>query len=182
MKASVYIATSVDGFIARANGELDWLPSGIDADSGEDYGYQAFMDSVDAIAMGRNTYETVLRLGPWPYGEKPVVVLSSRPVDIPAAIAGTVFSMSGTPTEVAQQLAQRGFQHLYVDGGKTIQAFLNAGLIQNLTLTRVPVLLGSGIPLFGLLVQDVKLRHLETRSFDNGFVQSRYEVLCNTAG
>jgi dihydrofolate reductase len=178
MKASVYIATSLDGFIARTDGGLDWLP-GIEGEEAgeEDYGYRAFMDSVDCLVMGRNTYDTVLGFGgEWPYGEKPVVVLSSRPVDIPNDLANKVEWMSGPPDDVVQRLAERGATHLYVDGGRTIQGFLAAGLIQQLIITRVPVLIGEGIPLFGPLPHDIKLRHIETQSFANGLVQSRYEV------
>lgn len=180
MKASVYIATSLDGFIARADGGLDWLP-GIDgAETGEDYGYRDFMDSVDCLVMGRNTYAMVLGFGgEWPYGEKPVVVLSSHPVDIPADLANRVARMSGPPGEVVQRLAERGTRHIYVDGGQTIQGFLAAGLIQQLIITRVPVLIGEGIPLFGPLLQDIRLRHIETHAFANGLVQSRYEVAGN---
>jgi dihydrofolate reductase len=181
MKATVYIATSVDGFIARENGGIDWLPGGGDAESSEDYGYQELIDSVDAIVMGRNTYELVLSFGSWPYGEKPVVVLSSRQVDIPDDIARTVESMSAPPREVARRLAERGFRHLYIDGGKTIQGFLREGLVQRLIITKVPILLGTGLPLFGPLPHDVRLRHLETRQFENGLVQSTYEVLGNVA-
>jgi dihydrofolate reductase len=177
MKASVYIATSLDGFIARPDGGLDWLPGIGGAETGEDYGYRQFMDSVDCLVMGRSTYEVVLGFGgEWPYSEKPVVVLSSRPVDIPDRLADTVEWMSGPPTEVVQRLAERGAGHLYVDGGRTIQGFLAAGLIQQLIITRVPVLIGEGIPLFGPIPHDIKLRHIETRSFANGLVQSRYEV------
>ena len=177
MKATVYVATSIDGFIARENGGIDWLPGEEDAPEGEDYGYQEFIDSVDAIVMGRNTYESALSFGPWPYGEMPVVVLSSRRVDIPDAISGTVESMPAEPREVVRRLAQRGFGHLYADGGKTIQGFLREGLIQRLIITRVPVLIGTGIPLFGPIPQDIRLRHVETRQFENGLVQSEYEVL-----
>lgn len=181
MKATVYIATSIDGFIARRDGGIDWLPGIEDAEGGEDYGYQEFVDSVDAIVMGRNTYELALSFDSWPYGEKPVIVLSSRQVDIPDAIAGTVESMSTPPREVVRRLAERGFGHLYVDGGKTIQGFLGEGLIQRLIITRVPVLIGTGIPLFGPLPHDVRLRHVETRQFDNGLVQSEYEVAGDVA-
>jgi len=178
MKASVYIATSLDGFIARENGELDWLPQpGDDAENGEDYGYRAFMDSVDALVMGRNTYETVLSFGgQWPYGGKPVIVLSSGLVDIPESIASTVESTSDSPAELVERLSARGMNHLYIDGGKTIQSFLNAGLIRQLIITRIPVLIGSGIPLFGPLEQDIKLDHIRTRAFASGMVQSAYEV------
>lgn len=181
MKASVYIATTLDGFIARENGDLDWLPQPGDdesaGESGDDYGYQAFMDSVDALVMGRNTYETVRSFGgQWPYGEKPVIVLSSRPIDVPGSIAATVESSSSSPAELVRRLSARGMKHLYIDGGKTIQGFLNAGLIQQLIITRIPVLIGSGIPLFGALEKDVKLHHITTRAFASGIVQSTYEV------
>ena len=179
MRATVYIATSVDGFIAREDGGIDWLPEGGGEEGDEDYGYQEFVDSVDAIVMGRSTYELASSFGSWPYGEKPVVVLSSRRVVIPEAIARTVEAMSAPPREVVRRLAQRGFGHLYVDGGRTIQGFLGEGLIDRLILTKVPVLIGSGIPLFGALPHDVGLRHLETLQFDNGLVQSKYEVLGN---
>ncbi len=173
MKATVYIAASVDGFIAREDGGIDWLPEVGD----EDYGYGEFMDSVDAMVMGRNTFELALSFGSWPYGEMPVVVLSSRRLEIPSGISGTVEAMSGPPREVVRRLAERGFGHLYVDGGKTIQGFLREGLIGRLIITRVPVLLGAGIPLFGPLPQDVRLRHVRTRQFENGLVQSEYAVL-----
>jgi len=176
MKASAYVATSLDGFIARENGDLDWLPAG-SGDDGEDYGYQAFMGSVDVLVMGRNTYEKVLTFAEWPYGDKTVVVLTSRLLEVPGHLSSSVSSMSGAPAEVVRRLAERRARHLYVDGGKTIQGFLRAGLLHQLTLTRVPVLIGSGIPLFGPLRGDIRLRHIETRAFANGLVQSKYEVL-----
>ncbi|MGB7093205.1 MAG: dihydrofolate reductase family protein [Anaerolineales bacterium] len=178
MKASVYIATSVDGFIAREDGSVDWLSSGEDAGSG-DYGYQDFMNSVDALVMGRNTYELVLSFGSWPYGDKPVIVLSSQQLQIPESISNTVSVMSGSPGELVHRLAERGHEHLYIDGGKTIQGFISEGLIQKIIITKVPILIGSGIPLFGALPHDIRLHHLETLIFDNGFVQSKYEILEN---
>jgi dihydrofolate reductase len=142
----------------------------------EDYGYKAFMDTVDVLVMGRNTYEKVLTFVDWPYGTKPIVVLSSRSLAIPGHIAKSVESISCSPTELVSRLGARGAKHLYIDGGKTIQGFLNAGLISRLIITRIPVLIGSGIPLFGPLEHDIKLRHIETRQFSNGLVQSEYEV------
>ncbi len=177
MKAKVFIATSIDGFIAREDGGIDWLPGGDAVDGDEDYGYQAFMDSVDALVMGRNTYDLVSSFDIWPYGDKPVVVLSNRPVSIPAAVQGTAFAMSAPPHEVVRSLSARGFEHLYVDGGRTIQAFLKEGLIHEMIITRVPILIGSGIPLFGPLEHDVRLVHLDTRHFPSGLVQSRYQVV-----
>lgn len=176
MRASVYVATSLDGFIARENGDLDWLQSGSGRDQDEEYGYRAFIDTVDVLVMGRNTYEKALTFGDWPYGAKPVVVLSSRSLAIPLHIAKSVESMSCTPTELVSRLGARGAKHLYIDGGKTIQGFLDAGLVNRLIITRIPVLIGSGIPLFGPLECDIKLRHIETRQFSGGLVQDEYEV------
>jgi dihydrofolate reductase len=171
MKTSVFVGTSVDGFIARPDGALDFLDAG-----GEDaHGYEEFFATVDALVMGRNTFETVLAFDKWPYGEKRVFVLSTRP--LPAAPPGAVVAqLSGTPAQIVADLAARGFEHLYVDGGVTIQRFLRAGLIDRLVVTRVPVLIGSGIPLFGALDRDVKLTHVATRQFPSGLVQSEYVV------
>src|SRR5260221_4850530 len=134
MKASVFVGTSVDGFIARPNGALDFLPEG----GGEPHGYDEFMASVDALVIGRKTYETVLGFGAWPYGDKRVVVLSSRPVDLSAVRGGVVEQMAGPPEEIVAKLPASGAEHLYVDGGITIQAVLRAGLIQTLLITPVP--------------------------------------------
>ena len=172
MKASVFIATSVDGFIARPNGDLDWLPEGC----GEPHGYDEFIASVDAIVIGRKTFEKVLTLGPWPYGDKRVVVLSTRPVDLSMAGGGVVEQMAGPPSEIVSRLAASGAHHLYIDGGATIQGFLRAGLVQRLIITRVPVLIGDGVPLFGTLPRDVRLRHVATRHYPSGLVQSEYHV------
>ena len=172
MTASVFIGTSVDGFIARPNDELDFLPEG----GGEPHGYNEFMASVDAIVIGRKTFEKVLTFGAWPYGDKRVVVLSSRPLDLSKAIGGVVEQMAGSPGEIVSDLAARGVNNLYIDGGITIQRFLRAGAIQRLIITRVPVLIGDGIPLFGALAQDIRLRHVATRSYPSGLVSSEYQV------
>ncbi|HEY1251876.1 MAG TPA: dihydrofolate reductase family protein [Thermoanaerobaculia bacterium] len=172
MRASVFIGTSVDGFIARRNGDLDFLPPG----GGEEHGYEAFMASVDALVIGRGTFETVLAFDEWPYGEKRVVVLSSRPLDFSGVRGGRVEQMGGDPREIAARLDAEGVRHAYVDGGVTIQRFLRAGLIQRLIVTRVPVLIGDGIPLFGVLDADVRLRHVATRAYASGLVQSEYAV------
>jgi dihydrofolate reductase len=171
MKASVFIGTSVDGFIARPNGELDWLPPG----GGEPHGYDEFMAAVDALVIGRKTFETVLNFDAWPYGEKPVFVLSTRAL-APAPPGAVVERMSGAPAEIVSLLAARGVRHIYVDGGITIQGFLRAGLIERLIITRVPVLIGSGIPLFGATPLDIRLKHIATREYASGLVQSEYAV------
>jgi dihydrofolate reductase len=172
MKISVFIGTSLDGFIARPNGDLDFLPPG----GGEPHGYDEFIASVDAIVIGRKTFETVLTMKPWPYGDKRVVVLSSRPVDLSSVVGGMVEQMAGSPAEIVSKLAATGANHLYIDGGITIQRFLRAGLIQRLTITRVPVLIGEGIPLFGSLLHDIPLRHIATKQFPSGLVSSEYQV------
>jgi dihydrofolate reductase len=127
--------------------------------------------------IGRNTFETVLSMKPWPYGNKRVVVLSSRPVDLSAAVGGVVEQMAGPPAEIVSRLAASGAHHLYIDGGITIQQFLCAGLIQRLIITRVPVLIGEGIPLFGALPHDIRLRHIATRHYPSGLVSSEYRVV-----
>jgi dihydrofolate reductase len=172
MTVSVFVGTSLDGFIARSNDDLDWLPAG----GGEPHGYDELIASVDALVIGRKTFEKALTFDPWPYADKRVVVLSSRPVDLSAAKGGVVEQMAGAPAEIVSQLAASGAQHLYVDGGITIQRFLQAGLIQRLVITRVPVLIGEGIPLFGALPHDVRLRHVATRHYSSGLVQSEYHI------
>ena len=176
MKASVFIGTSLDGFIARANGDLDFLPPG----GGEPHGYDEFMATVDALVIGRKTFETVLTFDTWPYGEKPVFVLSTRPL-APAPLLAVVERMSGPPAEIVSQLAARGLRHVYVDGGITIQRFLQAELIQRLIITRVPVIIGTGIPLFGAVQRDIILKHVATRQYASGLVQSEYEVSLTSA-
>jgi dihydrofolate reductase len=171
MTVSVFVGTSVDGFIARPNGSLDFLPPG----GGEPHGYNEFIATVDAIVIGRKTFETVLAMEGWPYGDKRVVVLSSRHLDLSEA-DGAVEQMAGPPAEIVAQLAASDAHHLYVDGGITIQGFLRAGLIQRLVITRVPVLIGEGIPLFAVLPRDIRLRHIATRHYSSGLVQSEYQI------
>jgi dihydrofolate reductase len=172
---TVFVGTSVDGFIARGNGDLDWLPAG----GGEPHGYDEFIHTVDAIVIGRKTFETVLTFATWPYGDKRVVVLSGKPLDQAGATprGAHVEHMSGPPADVVAELAARGALHLYVDGGITIQRFLRAGAVNRLVITRVPVLIGDGIPLFGSLPKDIQLGHIATRSYATGLVKSEYEVL-----
>jgi dihydrofolate reductase len=172
MKASVFVGVSIDGFMARLDGALDFLPPG----GGEPHGYEAFMASVDALVIGRKTFETVLAFDHWPYGEKPVFVMSTHAL-APARPGAIVEHVSGSPKDVAATLSARGVGHAYVDGGITIQGFLCAGLIQRLIITRVPVLIGTGIPLFGATPHDIMLRHVATRSYASGLVQSEYEIV-----
>lgn len=177
MTASVYIATSLDGFIAREDGGLDWLApaqsASAGADEAEDYGYTEFMKTVDAIVMGRHTYEKVLTFDPWPY-VKPVIVLTTRPLQQPSTGEAEVAADSGDPLAVLDALAARGMRHVYVDGGVTIQRFLQADAIDRLIISRLPILIGRGIPLFGSLGHDIRLKHVSTRSYPSGLVQTEY--------
>lgn len=174
MPCNVFIATSLDGFIARPDGALDWLP--VPEAGGEDYGYKAFMDGVDAIVMGRGTFDAVEAMDiDWQYG-KPVVVLTTRAMPPKSRLSDPLHPMRGEPKEIVDQCAANGWTSLYVDGGVTIQQFLGAGLIERLILTRIPVLLGRGIPLFGALPHDVHLEHVRTQAYANGMVQSEYVV------
>lgn len=173
----VFIATSLDGYISRTDGSIDWL---MGANSvvppGEDCGYAAFMAGIDALVMGRATFEQVLSFPAWPYGDTPVIVLSRTLQRLPAAAPSTVSLTVESPAALVQRTAASGLGSLYIDGGRTIQSFLAAGLIDELTITRVPVLLGSGRPLFGPLHADVALDLVESRSFPFGFVQDRWRV------
>lgn len=172
MKLSVFCGVSVDGFLARPDDGLDFL----DAGGQEPHGYDEFFDSVDVVVIGRRTYEVVRTFDKWYYGSKSVVVLSTGRPDFSSIEDGVVEQMSGEPAEIVKQLEARGFQHAYIDGGLTIQRFLAAGLIGRLVITRVPILIGAGIPLFGALPRDVALRHVATRTYKGGLVQSEYEL------
>jgi dihydrofolate reductase len=172
LKVSVYIATSLDGLIARPNGDIDWLAGGEEA---EDYGYADFISSVDHIVMGRNTYEKVLTFGGWPY-EKKVFVLTSRDLAIPGELAGKVEALNLLPADLLRRLTVHDAEHIYLDGGVTIQRFLREGLVDEMTITTIPVLIGAGLPLFGTLDRDVKLELIASRSFKSGFVQNKYRI------
>ena len=126
--------------------------------------------------MGRKSYEKVLSFGDWPYGETPVVVLSRSPIEFPDYLPDSVVHSSETPSALLQQLESEKVAHVYVDGGVTIQRFLAEGLVNKITVTTIPILLGEGLPLFGTLGCDVLLTHIATKVFDFGFVQSTYEV------
>lgn len=177
-ECAVFVGVSLDGFIARPNGDLDWLMGEGGGDSAE-YGYNEFIADIDVIVMGRRTFEKVLTLGKWYYGDKRVVVLSHRPIDVSVAQTreGVVEQMAGAPSEIVSKLAASGASRLYIDGGITIQQFLRAGLIHRLIISRLPVLIGQGIPLFGSLSRDVLLRHIRTLTYPGGMVQSEYHVV-----
>jgi len=170
MTVSVFIGTSLDGFIARRNGSFDFLPAG----GGEPHGYDEFIAEIDALVIGRHTFETVLGLDDWPYEGKRVVVLTNRELDMSGLDGRNVEQMAGEPADIVAALAATGARHLYVDGGITIQDFLRAGLIDRIIITRVPVLIGDGIPLFGALPRDLALDHVGTHTYGGGLVKSEY--------
>jgi len=172
VKLSVFCGVSVDGFLARPDHALDFLGTG----EQEPHGFEEFYGSVDVVVIGRKTFEVVLTCGKWFYGEKPVIVLSSRSLNFSSVKGGVVEQMSSEPAEIVAHLKKRGFKHAYIDGGITIQRFLAAGLIDRLVITRVPVLIGAGIPLFGPVPHDIGLHHVATRCYNGGLVQSEYEL------
>ncbi|HEX2843099.1 dihydrofolate reductase family protein [Hyphomicrobium sp.] len=171
----VFIAVSLDGFIARPNGDIDWLEGWPEV--GHDYGFSDFMASVDGLIMGRGTYEKALSFETWPY-TKPVVVMSRtlRRDDIPSPLRDKVRLSDAEPAQLMAELDRDGWRRAYVDGGKIIQSFLGDGLISDLILTRIPILLGEGIPLFGARAKDIRLAHVKTAPFASGFVQSHYTI------
>lgn len=171
----VFIATSLDGFIARVDGSIDWLESCDTA--GENHGYEDFIKDKDGIIMGRGSYEKVLSFGVWPYS-KMVVVLSKTlaPEDLPDNLRGKVRFLNLPPRQLMEQLSREGWKKAYVDGGQIIQSFLREKLIHDLIMTRIPVLIGQGRPLFGPLTMDISLTHITSKSFPSGLVQSQYKV------
>ena len=174
MKNYVYIAQSLDGFIAGPNGELDWLEH-IDNPEQSDFGFSAFMSIVDALVMGKNTFDKVLSFGMWPYA-KPVFVASSSLSVLPSSVEGKAFLLKGTPKDMITGLHKKGYANLYIDGGAVIQSFLKEELIDELIITTVPVLLGEGIPLFGYLPKQVQLKLIDSEVLLNQLVKTRYQV------
>ncbi len=172
MKASVYIATSLDGYIAESDGGLDWL-NDIPNPEQSDYGFADFINSIDAIVMGRNTFEAVLGFGSWPYS-KTVFVLSNSLNSVPDNLTGKAEIISGDLRTVVDQLHERGYQNLYVDGGKVIQSFLEADLIDEMIIATVPILLGDGIPLFGKLTKSLKFSLKKTEKLNDMLVKNYY--------
>lgn len=178
-QTSVFIAISLDGFIARSNGGLDWLERANSLiPTGEDCGYAAFLASIDTIILGARTFETVQGFESWPYAGKRVIVLTARPTALPETIPAEITDTP--PAELLSRLYDEGARHVYIDGGITVQGFLRAGLIDRLTVTVIPILLGEGRPLFGALAADIDLALEDYRAYDFGFTQTTYRV-CSAA-
>jgi dihydrofolate reductase len=168
----VYIATSLDGYIARKDGNIDWLMETPNPDN-SDYGFSAFMDRIDGIIMGRSTFETVLAFNEWVYA-KPVFVLSNTLKEVPSEVKDKAEIIQGDLRDLVASLKTRGMKDLYIDGGKTIQSFLKLDLIDELIITRIPIILGSGIPLFDKLDLEIKFSHRKTEVFGEELVKSIY--------
>lgn len=173
MANMVFIATSLDGYIARVDGSIDWLTRFTDPD-GSDYGFSEFMSRVDCLLMGRLTFESVLAFPEWPYKDKPVFVLSRSLKALPEAFKGRAEIVSGPLPALVAALGARGYKNIYVDGGATIRSLLAEDLIDEITISRVPVLLGAGRPLFGPAHAELAFRHLGTEVFRDGLIKSRY--------
>lgn len=174
MQTAVFIATSLDGYIARPDGALDWLLRSEYSPEGEDFGYADFIASVSCVVMGRQTFEQVLSFDDWFYHGKRLVVISRSKAAVPDGFALGAESFVGSLNDLIQQLQDQGETRLYIDGGQLIQSCLSADLIDEMIITRVPVLLGAGRPLFGTLPADLKFQHQHTQAYANGLVQSHY--------
>lgn len=173
---SVFIAVSLDGNIARLNGNLDWLENAAPENDTEDYGYQKYISTVDCIVMGRKTFEKVASFSKWPYVGKRVIVVSRVLKEAPADFVDKVETYGGKIQMLPVELQYQGVRKVYLDGGLTIQSFLRCGLIDEMTITQIPVLIGRGISLFGELNKDIKLKLMRSQSFASGFVQSHYQL------
>ncbi len=165
-----YVASSLDGYIATADGGVEWL--GAYQSAAEDYGYAQFYATVQVLVMGRQTYEQVQGFGRWPYEGKPVTVFSHHPLRIPFPDAS---SSSAAPAEVLADFESRGIRRVWlVGGGELAGSFRREGLITEYLVTLIPVLLGAGVPLFAPPGPQEQLALAESRSFSNGVIQLRY--------
>ncbi|SRR5258705_8375112 len=172
MKTTVYVGTSLDGFIARKDGDIDWLTKYQNKDVHDSY--NAFIKSIDALVIGRGTFEKVLTFPEWPY-EKKVFVLSTSLKQIPQILNEKATLLSMKPTAVLNYLSGKNFSNIYIDGGKVIQSFLKEDLVDELIITKVPELIGNGIPLFGYLENDLQFEHILTNVYSDGLVNSHYK-------
>ncbi len=176
IKKSVFIAASLDGFIAREDGSIDWLLS-IDNPECDDFGYDEFIKDVDVIVMGRNTFEIVKSFDKWQYGKIKVIVITSSNYLLPEGFNQNVEITNDKPHNLIKRLESEGYKHAYIDGGKTIQSFLIEGLIDEITITTIPIILGNGIPLLGSIGKQINLGHIKANVYTNGLVQNKYRII-----
>jgi dihydrofolate reductase len=167
---SVFIATSLDGYVARQNGSIDWLD--IVQRQGEDYGYARFWGSIDAVVVGRGTYQTALGFPTWPYTGKRCVVLTHAAFE---RRHDEEFH-AGDPQPLLERLGAEGVRRVYVDGGRVITALLATGVVDQLTISVLPILLGEGRRLFGPSDHEQLLSLVRTQAFPSGLVQLEYQV------
>jgi dihydrofolate reductase len=172
VKTSVYIGTSLDGFIAKADGNIDWLTQFANDDA--IHAYQEFMNRIDAIVIGRGTFDKILTFPSWPYNKK-AFVLSTSLKQLPDTLNDKATLLSMKPKELLSYLSGIDLSSIYVDGGKVIQSFLKEDLIDDLIISKVPLLIGNGIPLFGFLDADLQFKHIRTEVQSNGLVRSYYK-------
>lgn len=177
MKVTVFIATSLDGFIARNDGNLDWLTEASQSATGEEYGYDELVQSIDYLVMGRGTFEAVAQFPDWPYEGTKVIILSKKIEVLPKGLENKAELYRGSIEKLYERFQQEDCQGLYIDGGKTVQSFLRAGLVTDIIITKIPILLGEGLPLFGKLEKDIPLKLIEVKGFPSGFVRMHYQPL-----
>ena len=177
IKVSIFIGTSLDGFIAREDGDIGWLDRlNKIATPGEDFGFNSFLESVDLIVMGRKTFEQVISFNDWSYKDTKMIVLTSKDIEIPEKLTKTVTTYNTlSSAQLIKELSDQSINHIYVDGGTVIQDFLSEGLVDEITITIVPILIGKGKSFSGLLPKDLYLQHLKTTVYDFGFVQNKYK-------
>lgn len=173
MQISAFIATSLDGFIARPDHSIDWLDNAT-SDATEDYGYEAFISTISSVVMGRKTFQRILTFPQWPFQHQRVIVLSQTMKEVPPSLKDSVQLFDGTPGQLVDILDAEGDSHVFVDGSRAIQSFIAENLLSDITITTLPILIGDGVPLFGSLDRDVQLNHISTKAYQNGFVQSHY--------
>ena len=178
VKVSVYIGTSLDGFIAREDGDISWLDTvNKKSTPGEDFGFKSFLESVDLIVMGRKTFEQVITFNDWSYKDTRMIVLTSKDFEIPKRLDKTVTTSNTlSSAQLIKELTNQSINHIYVDGGTVIQDFLSTGLVDEITVTIVPILIGKGKSFSGLLPKDLYLQHLKTTVYNFGFVQNKYKI------
>ncbi len=176
MKVTVFIATSLDGFIARKNGDIDWLMKAQEKATGEDFGYDDLIQSIDYLVMGRGSFEAVLKFPEWPYYGTKVIVLSRTIKALPQGFEGKAELYNGSIEGLHNRFKREQCKGIYIDGGKTVQSFIMEGIVTDIIVTKIPVLIGDGIPLFGNPGKDISLNLVEAKGYTNGFVQLHYRL------
>ena len=179
MRITVFIATSLDGYISKPDGSIDWLMDKRYELDGEDFGYSELYNACDLLVMGRSSFEKVASFEKWPYPDKRVIVLS-RSLNALSKQIDDVELFSGSITDLVATLTMQNCEHIYIDGGQVIQSFLQEGLVTDMTITTIPILLGDGRRLFGELSHEKHLKLLSAKGYENGFVQCKYAVINET--